>query len=420
MKKILYTLFVLIVLSTVSGELWRVSVAGISLLPTDVLIPPLLALWGLDKWKNDWNLRLGKVGKTTVLFFFILLATYFLNYFRFDTGQMVSGIAYLGRLGMYGVTSLVAFDLLDRDKSGFFKKLLLGSMIAAMVLICILGFLQLKYYPNFHEMAMYLQGWDPHIGRLLSTWFDPNFVGGFLGFMLPITLGIALYFYRKREFKLSFLLGVAAFIGLIALYFTYSRSAYLTLIAGMGFFTLFKSRRLLVAFVILLILGFSLSPRVQQRTIDAYESGKTLIGLETQKPMDPTSRFRVDSWIIASELIRDYPVLGVGYGRYAFEVNERGRGELGIHSSGGSDSSLLNIWAQGGVFSLIAYLAIFFVAAVQAIKRIWGRDDFDSYLQLGFLSGFVGIFVHSFFVNSLLFALIMVYLWLSLAMMDSK
>ena len=86
---------------------------------------------------------------------------------------------------------------------------------------------------------MHLEGWDPHIGRLLSTWFDPNFIGGFLGFILSITIALGLYYWKEKRTKLALVLGIIGFIGLIALYLTYSRSGYLTLMAGLGMLTFF-------------------------------------------------------------------------------------------------------------------------------------------------------------------------------------
>jgi O-antigen ligase len=420
MKKLLYTLFVLLLLAPVTGELWHIPVWKFEFLPADILILIIFPLWILDKLARDRQIRIGKIGKMIALFLFVMVATYFLNMLRFDFAQMRSGFILMGRFGMYVIVAGMAFDLLDRDKTGLFRRLLIGGMIVSMVLISILGFLQLKFFPSFLDLGMYLSGWDPHIGRLLSTWFDPNFIGGFLAFVLPVTIALGLYFKRKKQPRMALLLLLVSVIGLVALYLTFSRSGYLALIASLGILTFFKSRKLLLGLIITGIIGFSLSPRVQERTIEAVDSAKGLMGLDSQKPLDPTAELRVYSWQFAREIISDYPLLGAGFGRYAFEINERGHGLLSDHSSGGSDSSLLTIWAQTGVFGLLTYLAIGYVAAITAIRRIRRKDDFDSYLLLGLLSGFSGMMIHSFFVNSLLYALMMTYLWVGLALMDER
>lgn len=419
MQTLLYTLFALLLLSPITGELWRIQMAGQGLLVSDLIIPVLFVLWGLDKLKNDRKLRLGKIGHAIVLFLFVILAVNVLNLLRFDLGQMATGFVYLGRFAMYILVAIVGFDLLSRDSSGRFKKLVLTTMMISFFLLIVLGFLQLHFFPSFLDLGMQDKGWDPHIGRLLSTWFDPNFMGGFFAFMLPVSLGLSLYFYRYKVWWKAILLGLLSFLGLMALYFTYSRSGYLALMVGLGLFTFFKSRRLLVLFVIFLVIGFSLSTRVQQRAMDAWESAKSLVGVEDQKPLDPTSQFRVDSWTFASDIIKDYPIFGAGYGRYADEFYERGRGSAENHSSSGSDSSLLTIWAQTGIFGLLSYLWIFFVAFAISLKKIWKKDTLKSYLQLGLLCGLAALLAHSFFVNSLLFAHMMVFLWAGMALMDS-
>jgi len=418
MKKLIYLLFGLLLLAPVTGELWRLPVAGFEFLPSDLLIPPLFVLWGVDKIKNDRKIRLGKVGKMVILFLFVLTITYLINLFRFDVKQMIIAFSYLGRFGMYLILAPMVFDLLERDKKHRFRDILLGGMTISMLLICLFGFLQLKFFPSFLELGLYLEGWDPHIGRLLSTWFDPNFIGGYLAFMLGLTIALGLYFRHKENKKWFLIFAGLSAIGLIALYLTFSRSGYLAMIMTLGLLALFRSRKLLIAGIVIVFLAFTFSPRVQERSLEAWDSGKALIGLDSQQPLDPTAELRVWSWRFAWEMIEDHPWIGVGYSRYAYEINERGHGLLSDHASGGSDSSLLTIWATSGVFGLLSYLAIGFVGAVVGIRRMFRKNDFKSYLNAGLVAGFGGLMIHSVFVNSLLFPLMMVYLLIGLGLLD--
>ena len=420
LNKIITFLFALLLLAPVTGELFRIPVFGIDFMLSDLIIPPLFLFWCIDKIKYDRRLRLGKVGKTVIFFLFVLTLTYFMNFFRFDTKEMLVGFTLMGRFAMYLILAVLGFDMLDRDKTGRFRKVLLGAMITSMVLICVFGLLQLKFFPSFLELGMYLQGWDPHVGRLLSTWFDPNFIGGYLAFMLGVTISLGLYFRHIKNRRLFLIMTAISLFGLFALYLTYSRSGYLALMATLFVLAFFKSRKLLIASFLIVFLAFSFSPRVQERTIEAWDSGKALFGLDSQKPLDPTAELRVWSWSFAWEIIQDHPWIGAGYGRYAYEINQRGHGLLSDHSSGGSDSSLLTIWAQTGIFGFLSALGIGFIAAVTAFKRIWRKNDFDSYLLSGLLASFCGVIIHSIFVNSLLYTLMMVYLWVGLALMDSK
>ncbi len=360
---------------------------------------------------------------------------------------MVMAFSYLGRYGMYLVLPIIFFDVINEKNIQTSRSpsvqtnnqipntkyqieseirnpkseiLIISFMIASMALIVILGFLQLKYFPSFLELGMHIKGWDPHIGRLLSTWFDPNFIGGYLAFMLGLVISLCIYFWHKGNKKYLIIMSAIALIGVIALYLTFSRSGYLAFIAALGLLALFKSRRLLVAGALIVVLVFSFSPRVQERSMEALDSGKALIGLDSQKPLDPTARLRVFSWKFAWEMIEDHPWVGVGYSRYAYEINKRGHGLLGGHASGGSDSSLLTIWATSGIFGLLSYLSIGFIAATIAIRRLWKKKDLRSYVDSGLVAGFGGMMIHSVFVNSLLFPLMMVYLMMGLGLLDEK
>jgi O-antigen ligase len=417
MKKLLYILFALLLLAPITGELWRLPVLGFEFLPSDLIIPPLFVLWVLDKIKNDRRLR---IGKWVIFFLFVLFITYLLNALRFDSSQMLTAFSYMGRFGMYLVLALMVYDLSIRDKTNLFQKTLFGGMITSMILICLLGFLQLVYFPNFLELGMYLQGWDPHIGRLLSTWLDPNFIGGYLAFILGITISLGLYYRHHKNNKMFVVMGIISVLGLIALYMTFSRSGYLALVATLAVLAFFKSRKLLVAILLIMILAFSLSPRVQERTGEAWNSGKSLLGLNSQYALDPTAELRVWSWSFAREIIADHPIIGVGYGRYAYEVSSRGHGLMSDHSIGGSDSSLLTIWAQTGIVGLLSALLIGIAALFTSLKRIIGKNNYRSYFDAGILSSFCGVMIHSLFVNSLLYPLMMVYLWVGLGIMDEK
>ncbi len=417
MKKVLAILFGLLLIAPATGELWRIPMFGFDLLPSDFIIPLVIVIWVAYKIHEDRQIRLGKVGKAILVFLTVLFVTYFLNFFRFDTHEMVVAGAYLGRFVVYVLLAFIAFDLIHRDEN-YWLKVIVGGMTASMVIIGLLGFLQLKFFPSFLELGMYLEGWDPHIGRLLSTWFDPNFVGGYLAFILGITIATALYFRHHRNKRWTIIMSAISLFGLIAAYLTYSRSSYLALLAMLGILALLKSRKLIAVTVLAFVIAFSLSSRVQERFTDALGSARVLFGIDVQQPVDPTAQLRLWSWQFGREIVADHPWIGIGYSRYKYEINSRGHGLLSDHAAGGSDSSLLTIWATTGIFGILTYLSVGYVAAVSGLKRILKKTGLRSYLSAGLLAGFGGMMIHSIFVNSLLFPLMMVYLYVGIAMLD--
>jgi O-antigen ligase len=418
MQKIIYALFGLLLLSPVTGELLRIPLLGFDLLPSDLMIVALLAVWVIDKIHNDRILRLGRVGKTILAFIGVLVITFLMNLFRSDLGEMVRAGAYLVRYVSYLSLAFVTFDLFQRDKDQRFLRFVLACLGSSLILISILGFLQLVYFPSFFDLAMDIEGWDPHIGRLLSTWFDPNYVGGYLAFSTTLSIALALHYRQLRDRMRFWGISALALVGIIALYLTFSRSAYLAFLTALGILALLKSRKLLVAAVAIVLIAFGFSARVQERTLDAVDSGKAFLGLDSQKPLDPTAVLRLDSWRYATEILSDHPWIGIGYNRYKFEINRRGHGLLSDHAASGSDSSLLTIWATSGIFGLLNLFSIGFVATVTTLRRTWRRHDLKSALDAGLLAGFGGMMVHSIFVNSLLYPLIMVYLMIGLGTID--
>lgn len=417
-KNSLFFLFALLLVAPVTGELWRLNILFFQFLPSDLIIPPLFILWVIYKIKFDRVWRLGKIGRMVILFLFVITIAYLINLFRFPLKEMVVAFSNLGRFGMYLVLSVIAFDFLDADKSGGFRRIILYSSVFALLAIVLLGFLQLKFFPSFYELGLQLQGWDPHIGRLLSTWFDPNFIGGYLAFMLGPLIALLIYARHKRNKRLFGVLLILCLFTLFALYYTFSRSGYLALMVVLVLLAFFKSRKLLVAGFLCALLAFTFSPRVQERTLEAWTSGKSFIGLDAQRPLDPTAELRVWSWKFALEMISEHPWVGIGYNRYPYEINQRGHGLLSGHASGGSDSSLLTLWATSGIFGLLTYLSIGFVAAIISIRRLWKTEDFRSYLDAGLVAGFGGLMLHSIFVNSLTFPLMMIYIFIGLALLD--
>lgn len=418
MIQVILFLFGLLLLAPVTGELFRIPVAGFDLLPSDILILVLITGWGIHKIRRDRYLRLGRIGKSLLVLLGAMAIGFLINLFRHDLGEMFTAFAYFARYWMYLALAFVAFDLNEADKKGVFSRVVLWASTASLILVCVFGFLQLILFPNFLDLGMDVWGWDPHIGRLVSTWLDPNYVGGFLAFLLCPLAALALLKRQSHDRRAFWLLFSLATLGGVALYLTYSRSAYLAFLAGIFTLAFLKSRKLLAVGLIAILLVFGLSARVRERTADAWDSGKSFLGLDSQVALDPTAQLRVDSWRYAREIIEEHPFIGIGYNRYKFEINKRGHGLLTDHAAGGSDSSLLTVWATTGIFGLLAYFWVWLVAGTVLLKRAWKNDTFRGFLDAGLLAGFVALAVHSVFVNSLFYPPILLYLAVGLGMID--
>jgi O-antigen ligase len=261
------------------------------------------------------------------------------------------------------------------------------------------------------------KGWDPHINRLLSTWFDPNFVGGFLAFTTCILFGIGLFNYKKifKKPAASLMLAGTSIIVLCALYLTYSRSAYLACGIGIITITALRSKKLLLLGGLFVVLSFSAIGKVQTRFLDLWESFQSIIGLNDYATLfnaDATSRLRLTSWQNAISIIKENPIIGVGYNSFKYAQWKAGLiDSLDAHSATGSDSTILTIFATTGILGLIAYLWFYIKALIGSLK-----NSHTSGYHLGLTGGLVALLIHSTFVNSLLFPHLLVFFWISLAL----
>lgn len=224
--------------------------------------------------------------------------------------------------------------------------------------LAVLGILQYLFIPDTRFLASL--NWDDHYYRLISTVFDPNFLG------LIFVLGLIL-------FNLQIL---PSLILLIALLLTYSRSSYLSLVAVIFFLVVFKKK-----FKYLwLILIFALLPVLPR-------PGGEGVKLERWFSVEQ----RLANYRESLQLIKVSPVFGLGFNTLRYYRND-----LISHAAAGLDSSLLFVLATTGFIGLLTYL--------NWLKSLW-QTSLLVKLSL------VAILVHSLFQNSLFYPLIMIWLW---------
>lgn len=283
------------------------------------------------------------------------------------------------------------------------QKILWTALLCLTSLLAIAGFIQLKLVPDF--TAYEVLGWDPHQNRLLSTWFDPNFIGGFFAFMLTLMAGQALNKPKLLKGPLS----LAILVSAIALTLTYSRSSWLAALIGLTLLALFKNKKLLLAFIPLALLAL-LIPSIQDRALSLVQSALALFSDNYTLP-DASARLRLESWSEGWQLFLQKPLLGHGYNAYKDAAVTLGTQiDPGSHAATGSDSSLLTVLATTGILGALAFLSMHF----KLIQLAWHQRSHA--LPSAFLAALAGLAVHSIFVNSLLFPIFLAPFWIATAL----
>lgn len=315
-------------------------------------------------------------------FLAVALLTLVLTPLHVGFGDLARNGLYWVRLLLYG--SVLWFVPMLADDA--WKRRLYSALVWCGMAVVGLGFLQLAVFPDIGPLASY--GWDPHIGRLVSSFLDPNYLGGYLAVLLAAVLGAYLGGGEGRRLP-----WLTAGLVVVASVLTYSRSGYLAVAAVVFFFGLrYSWKLLLLALAVITPLALSI-PRVQERVAGGFS-------------VDGTSQARIKSWQDALTVIGAFPVTGVGYNNYGNAQVELGIIPSGTegHSINGSDSSLLNVQATTGAIGFgifVAAAGLLLRAAVRETRR--QEPSVAKSAAYALLLAAPAMFVHSFFVNGLFY-----------------
>lgn len=418
-KKMLWGVCAILMLPVI-GELYRLPIGGESgTLLSDIAIAGLVTIWAIEKFRLRKKISNNKFLVPLGYFFGagIFSLIFSLTFLKFS--EMAAGSLYLFRFAEYVLLGIVTFDSIKTNKD---RHTIVTWMVIAAVCIAVAGFIQLIIYPDLGKLEEY--GWDPHQNRLVSTWLDPNFIAGFLGYITSILAGITVY--TKNFLKKT---GLFLVIGILvtALFLTYSRSGYVAAATSLGLIGILKSRKLLIGGIILMMIGLNFSPRAQERVEDLMHSIQSLVFNTNENP-DATARLRIVSWNQTLELIQKRPWFGSGYNTLKYvKYNEGFVSDPSVHSASGSDSSILTVLATTGIAGTIPFLILHWemmkLAFLNWKKKNTGDSEKETSFQgygLGVFCGLTGLAVHSLFVNSLLFPQILITLWISAGLLKTQ
>lgn len=426
-------------LSTLFGQFFRLELAGGAILFLDIFLPALFFAWCaklIFQKKNIWTeCKKFPVFFEGLLVLVLFLVSLFIAGIHLTTIEFATSGFYLFRYAFLFLFSIIVYneysEYTETKEISNTKKIFFIKYITFIAVgLSILGFLQLYLYPDFREMAE--KGWDPHIGRLLSTWFDPNFLGSFFAFILTLLAGIFGVYTQKHPIlsfnfvqnkknfarfynkKITTIFIAITLLLLISLLLTYSRSALLafvlpTFVLGIIYF---RGLLLTLSFAIILLLPFS--PRATERITDGINSAISITETNSMFVPDPTARLRVENMQQGLQLASENFWTGIGFNTIRLHKTQN------IHSSGGFDSSLLTTLVTSGIFGLIAFLFFYFRLA---IKLLWKSRKYKNSTHssesntilygttVGFLASFIGFFAQSFFINSLYYSLFIIFIF---------
>ena len=204
----------------------------------------------------------------------------------------------------------------------------------------------------------------------------------------------------------------------IALYFSFSRAAWISLILVILFYPLLKIRirpaHIMGLTGILVLIVFMAWPAVQAKldeneNVSAEGNVTEHLTSATNVSTDESNRERINRWSCAIRMFMDKPFLGFGPGTYQFNYidyqrsKEMTRISLTDVSEGGDvHSEYLKVLSESGFAGLGTWLLIVFGATFTGMRVFYeAKDPWRKWMALGIMLGMLTYLIHSFFNNFL-------------------
>jgi len=313
-----------------------------------------------ESFKNKQNIFL-------VIFFFFMGLSLVNSGLYFYKGL----VSLLLKWGKYIVLSLIFQDTVKTRKQVI---VFVGVFIFSAILTAFSGISQLYLGAEFlrgREVLLMKNG----IHAITSSFPHCNGFGAYL--VIPFVLCIACLktknlFRSGAGYLLLFLILIFAF----CVFHTYSRGTWVSVFAAL-IIMLLISRRFIILIPLLVFCGVLLFiPEFRKIFLSIFDFNAD------------ADRFKY--WQVAISMFKENPLLGQGLGSFM----SRFSGYLPETNISYAHNCFLQILAESGIFSLLAFLGFIFIVLQKGIRRfILSRDP----LLLGAVSGLIGFLVHSFF-----------------------
>lgn len=380
------------------GQVARIQMGNIAITALDIVVALIFASTFINyvlrkKVKLTPSISIKYVG----LFILSGIVGLLLYSHNLSLSELVVSFLYAIRLVLYlGVYYWVIRLTDDQRKLAFY------SLTGAGVFILIAGFLQYYYYPYLRNL--YYLGWDDHLYRLFSVFFDPNYAGAFFTVYLLFILDLL----RRSETTVSrAVYGAIGLATVVAIFLTHSRTGFIMIAVGvLVYSTLFVSRKMAIISIFVLSILLILTSNSQIEGLNPLRAA--------------SSKARIDSASKAIAVIVGNPLFGVGFNSYRYAQVRMGfrEGEplYASHADAGTDNSYLFIIATtglvGGVF--------FFLACRQLLRYVTTTARKNHFPGRSVLASLIAVFIGSLFLNVIFYPMIVIWIVVQLGLIRNK
>ncbi len=315
--------------------------------------------------------------KYFLIFYFVCLVSSLISDFKLIS--TIKSFFYI----RFGIFALSVWYLLSLNQK--IIKYIFLSLLFCFLLLIIDGFFQYLYGKN-------IIGLPKHEIRLSSFFGEELILGSYLSRLLPILIGIFfLTNYSKKNVNIYLFYSITI-LAIILIYLTGERTAFLLTIMSITYLTIMinqYSKNFLtisiITFFILWFVNFN-NPIIKNRMVDYT---KDQLGLSAN--IADSTRIYKGHFLIAKELFKENPILGVGPKNYGQHCNYEKKYQTAPYvCTTHPHNTYLQLLAETGItgFLMVTFLFIFFsyFSIKHIYLKVFKKINFFNFPQICLLS----------------------------------
>lgn len=379
-----------------------------------------------------------------LFFFFKLLIEGHFDKAVLNHPIVMAVIAYFAWMGITSITSsmpLVSLKFMLSHLWGMVTYVLLGSQL-------------FKKYNHLHNtLWLFIAGFTlviaytliRHAGRgfsladsskvLTPFMWNHGIYGAVLTFIIPY---LGLYAFRGKKFgidnNLIPIAGILTVLWLIALFFSYTRAAWLGLFAAMGFTIILYFRVSFYKLIALAVMVGGLSWLIQDVVLKKLETNNKTSNKELGSHVksignvktDVSNLERVNRWSSGFRMLKERPILGWGPGTYMFQYApfqnpwEKTPISTNFGEVGSIHSEFFGPLVEMGIIGFLLFIIMNMAAIATGMQLYYhGKTDYVRYLALAIMLGLITYLVHGLVNNFLDWDKASLVFWSSFGMLTS-
>lgn len=321
----------------------------------------------------------------------------------FNSVSLKASIHGIIKLLKYGFIFIIISEQL-KDKTHL--KRIIIALISGVYLATLDGFYQLCFGYDLlrHKPADFVIG----LFRVKAAFPHTNIFAGYLALFVPVSIALALYYFKGKR---KLLLGVVSVSVLYCLILTFSRSAVLGGFIAVLFTAIVKRDKLILAILVLTVLA---APFLLPQSIrDWAKSTDSVWELLLNKA-------RLNIYKTSLNMVRAHPFIGVGVNTFCLNYEKYKIHETEEFTGPGYYAHNIYLHTAGeiGVIGLLIFLWTLFALFrewVKSYKHI--KDNFLKVCSLGIVAGIIAFLINGLTETNLYYPKIAVLFWFQIGLL---